>query len=217
MKPENWWASTSSHQAGTGSSHWHERGGNSQVHLAGHWVDFTAMFQGEQVTDSWKSGFWCPLNMIFDLFIISQTVFCMHSRHGVFQSFPRKGPTELHLITKSSLDSYCLFRRIFTASLEWALSDADQQKHCKARQASDVPKSWIPLSVKPWIRLASVKTSRRRNEFLLSAALPLAFQSWEKVEVELVKCRHEGCIEAVRSPGSASSHTKQSSKISHIS
>lgn len=45
----------------------------------------------EQVTDSWKSGFLYQLNVISDLFLIAEAMFCMHSRHGVFQSFPRDG------------------------------------------------------------------------------------------------------------------------------
>lgn len=63
--------------------------------LAAHTVDFPAVIKGErereQVTDSWKSGFLYQLNVISDLFLISETMFCMHSRHGVFQSFPRDG------------------------------------------------------------------------------------------------------------------------------
>lgn len=167
----------------------------------------------------WLLEKWILVSIEYDIWLVCNISDCVLYAFKAWSipEFSQEGTHESHLITKSSLDSCCLFRRIFTASLEWALSDADPQKHCKARQASDFPKSWIPLSVKPWIRLASVKTSQRRNEFLLSAALPLAFQSWEKVEVELVKRRHEGCIEAVRSPGSASSHTKQSSKISLIS
>lgn len=57
--------------AGTGSSHWHERGGNSQVLLAGHSVDFTAVLKGERERArnslTWKSGFLYQLNMIPDI------------------------------------------------------------------------------------------------------------------------------------------------------
>lgn len=50
-----------------------------------------------QVTDTWKSGFLYQLNIIPNLFLIFETAFYMHARHGVFQSFPRDGTNRVAL------------------------------------------------------------------------------------------------------------------------
>lgn len=181
MKPENWWASTSGHQAGAGSSRWHERGGNSQVLLAGHSVDFTATLQGEQVTDSWKSGFLCPLN--FYIWLVGNIWDSVLYAFKAW-SIPELSQEGTHGVALDHQRALSIPAACSGGFSQLLLSEPSQmgisRNTCKARLASDVPKSWVPLSVKPWSRSARVKTSQRRNEFLLSAASPLVFHRWEK-------------------------------------
>lgn len=134
------------------------------------------------------------------------------------------GPAELHLITKSPLNFCCLLGRISQpllneySRMQISRSTVRPGSHQLFLNAATL---WLsapgaaPQQPGGWSRLDSLsgKTSQHRNEFLLSATLPLVFPSGENFEVELVRCRRKGCIKPVRSPGSRfhqirSSHLK---------
>lgn len=118
------------------------------------------------------------------------------------RAFLGMGPTEWHLITKSPLNFCCLLRRIFTASLEWILSDADQWKHCKAWLASDVPKCWIPRSINPWSRPDSLW---RPHSAGMNSFFQLPYHLFSIVEKNLRWSWLNVGIKPGRSPGSVSS------------
>lgn len=124
------------------------------------------------------------------------------------------GPVELHLITKSPLNfCYLLLGRISQPLLnEYSWMQISRSPVRPASHQLFLNTAAL-LGVNSWdcarqprgleqTRQFAWEDLTVRNEFLLSATLPLVFPCGENTEVELLRCRLEGCIKPVRSSGS---------------